>query len=96
MQVAILVVLIVIAVILAPWLLGLIAAGVAAFGVLLVAAFGVAIAISLGVAIWLVAKEITKRKGEPPPIKGVRKVCASCQAEMPVSSVRCPSCGASN
>lgn len=93
MQVAILIVLVVIAVILAPWLLALLAAGIAAFGVFLVAAFGVAVAITLGVAIWLVAKEVTKRKGEPAPIEGARKVCVSCQAEMPVRSSRCPSCG---
>ena len=94
MQIAILAVLVFIAIVLAPWLLAVIAAGVAAFGVFLVAAFGVAVAITIWSVIWLGVKEATKRKGEPPPIEGARKVCASCQAEMSVHAGRCPSCGA--
>lgn len=97
MQAAILIVLIVIAVILAPWLLAIVAAGVAAFGVILMAALGVAVACALGVAIWALAKGVTRQKdAEAPPIVGARKVCRSCQAEMPAGDIICPNCKARN
>lgn len=95
MQLAILIVLILIAVLIAPWLIGVAIAAAAIYGVYLVAAATLAgMAVVVAVA-WVLITE-KSRQEEPEEISGERKVCKYCQAEMMVSSTQCRNCGRYN
>ncbi|WP_417500574.1 hypothetical protein [Marinobacter sp.] len=91
MQLAILAVLILIAVILAPWLIGVAVALVAAYG-LYVVAVGALVALALPVIFLWVSFTQKKDSSEPPPITGKRVPCRHCQAEMPDYIVFCHNC----
>lgn len=93
-QIAMLVVLIVIALILAPWLLAIIAAGIAAYGVYLIAVALVFLISFVAVLAWLLVRHFAGRDRSPVEIKGPRKPCSSCSVEMPAAARRCPGCGA--
>lgn len=93
-HILILVVLVVIAVILAPWLLGLAAVAIAAYGVWLA---GIAIAVAIGAVIglaWAIVSAIRHASPgtEAPPITGERAACPHCQAEVPAQLSRCDNC----
>jgi hypothetical protein len=90
MQVAILAVLILIAVILAPWLIGVVVALAAAYGVYIVA-LGVLAAVALPL-IWLWIAMIQKKNEGPPITTGQKVPCKNCQAEMPDYIVFCHNC----
>ena len=76
-QALILVALVVIAVVLAPWLLGLIAMAVAAFGVYAVILGGLlALAIIAG-ALWGLVTSMRSEKREADPILGDRVACTA-------------------
>lgn len=96
MQVAILIVLVLIAVIIAPWLIGVAIAAVAVYGIYLVAAAalaGVAFVIAFVIAVvWVLATEKGRRE-RPEEIQGERKACKYCQVEMAASAIRCKNCG---
>lgn len=91
MQFAILAVLILIAVILAPWLIGVAAALAAAYGVYVVVLAALAIIATPIIIAWAV---MTQRRPatEPPPIIGNRVVCRHCQSEMPDNIAFCQNC----
>lgn len=91
MQLAILAVLVLIAVILAPWLIGVAATLIAAYGVYVVAIGALALIALPLIWIW-VAMTQKKEEQEPPPITGARVVCKNCQAEMPDYIVFCDNC----
>ena len=93
-QALILVALVVIAVVLAPWLLGLIAMAVAAFGVYAVILGGLlALAIIAG-ALWGLVTSMRSEKREADPIVGDRVACRHCQAEVSAGLVHCDNCHA--
>lgn len=90
----ILCVLIVIALALSPWLLGLAAAAVAAFGIwIVVLGAALAVAIVIG-AVWGVASSMRNSDREAAPIAGERTTCPSCQAEVSAGLVHCDNCHA--
>jgi hypothetical protein len=92
MQLAILLVLILIAVLIAPWLLGVIVVVAAAYGVYLVALGAAAfVGIIAGIA-WVLLKNHQQRD-KPLEIVGDRRSCRNCQCEMPVSQTICSNCG---
>jgi ribosomal protein L40E len=95
MQLAILLVLILIAVLIAPWLIGVVIAAAAVYGVYLVAAFAIAGIAIVVVVIWALITE-KNRKEKPEEIHGERKACMYCQAEMAASATRCKNCGESS
>lgn len=93
-QVAILAVLLLIAIILAPWLLGVLAMAVAAYGVW-VAGIGIAVAIgAVAGIVWGVVSALRRQDPgkEAPPITGERVACRHCQAEVPAHLMRCDNC----
>lgn len=95
MQLAILLILILITVLIAPWLLGVIAIAASLYGVYLVAA-AVITAIAFIVAIiwfFFTGSFGDKRESKPEIIIGKRKSCKFCQAEMAVSTTKCRNCG---
>jgi membrane protein implicated in regulation of membrane protease activity len=95
MQVAILIVLILIAVLIAPWLIGVAIAAAAAYGIYLTAAAaltGVAFVVAV---IWVLATS-RGRRDKPEEIHGERKACKHCQVEMPASAIQCKNCGQVN
>lgn len=92
MQIAILAVLILIALLIAPWLIALIVAAAALYGVYVVGISVVAAALFAGCAAWVFLRP-SSRQTEAIPITGGRKVCKACQAEMPTSDRKCPNCG---
>lgn len=88
----ILIVLVVIAVVLAPWLLGLIAVAIAAFGTYAVIFGGLmALAIIAGASWGLIASMRNERR-EAAPITGDRVACRHCQAEVSSSLTYCDNC----
>ena len=95
MQLAILIVLILIAVLIAPWLIGVAIAAAAIYGVYLVAAAALAgVAVVVAVA-WALITESSRRE-KPEEIHGERKACKYCQVEMAASANQCSNCGKSS
>lgn len=92
MQLAILLVLILIAVLIAPWLIGVAIAAAAVYGVYLVAAAALAGIAFVVAVIWVLFTE-KGRKEKPEEIHGERKACKYCQVEMAVSATHCKNCG---
>lgn len=90
MQVAILGVLVIIALVLAPWLIGVAVALVAAYGVFIVIAGGLALLAGLIAVVWVVMAD--RKPTEAPPITGARTSCTHCQAEIPASLIYCDNC----
>lgn len=94
-HVLILIVLVIIAVMLAPWLLGLLAVAAAAYGVW-VAGIGIAAAIGGAIGIvWGIASAMRQKEPgqEAQPIIGERTACPSCQAEVSARLSLCDNCG---
>jgi len=96
-QILILVVLIIIAVILAPWLIGVAVALAALYGLHLVI-FGGLIAVVVAVASCLffisAVRDSNNADKEAAPITGGRMACRSCQAEVSDRRSTCDNCGA--
>jgi len=96
-QILILVVLIIIAVILAPWLIGVAAALAALYGLHIVI-FGSLMAIVVAVAscLFLISavRDSKEANKEAAPITGGRVACKSCQAEVSDQRSTCDNCGA--
>lgn len=92
MQVAILIVLVLIAVIIAPWLIGVAITAVAVYGIYLVAAAALAGVAFVIAVVWVLATEKGRRE-KPEEIQGERKACKYCQVEMAASAIRCKNCG---
>lgn len=95
MQIAILAVLILIAVLIAPWILGVIAALVALYGIYVVSFFIIGSIVFLVAIIYLAIKEFN-RPEKIVEIIGERKACRHCSCEMPADSKYCYSCGEEN
>ena len=95
MQIAILVVLVVIAVVLAPWLLAILAAAVAIYGIGLIVTIAAVLVLAVAAGVWVAVSRTAKKK-RPEEIRGPRKACVACQVEIPADSVRCRNCGAVN
>ncbi|MCE0757102.1 hypothetical protein LU683_29920 [Pseudomonas asiatica] len=124
MQLAILLVLILIAILIAPWLIGVIVALAALYGVwVVVGAITVGAVVIVGTTLVLVLEKLRKKSSsrtidlqiaeanrayrermESSPVeapalekkvsKAVRtKPCPSCEGNVPVGSLYCPSCG---
>lgn len=92
---AILIVLILIAVLIAPWLIGVAVAAVAVYGIYLTAVAVLAgLAFVIAVA-WVLVTE-KSRRDKPEEIHGERKACKHCQVEMPAATVQCKNCGQAN
>lgn len=92
MQLAILLVLILIAVLIAPWLIGVAVAVIAVYGIYIVGAAALAGVAFVLVVIWVLITD-KGRSEKPEEIHGERKACLHCQAEMAVSAVYCKNCG---
>ncbi len=92
MQIAILIVLVVIAVILAPWLFGVLFLGVAAYGIWLMTVVIGAFVIAIGIGVWLFISSVATRD-KSVKLTGPRRSCPNCQVEMPANAVSCRSCG---
>lgn len=96
-QILILVVLVIIAVVLAPWLIGVAAALAALYG-LYVVIFGGLMAVVVAVASCLfvisMVRDSSEAKKESAPITGGRVACRSCQAEVSDRRSTCDNCGA--
>ncbi|OCW98107.1 hypothetical protein [Alishewanella sp. HH-ZS] len=95
MQLAILIVLILIAVVIAPWSIGVVIAAAAIYGVYLVAATVLAGVVFIIVAIWMFFTQKAKCE-KPEEIHGERKACKYCQAEIAASTTYCKNCGQAN
>lgn len=95
MQLAILLLVILIAVLVAPWLIGVAAATVAIYGIYLVAAVMFAGIATIAALIWFLATD-TNKKEKVEEIHGKRKICKYCQVEMASSATYCKNCGESN
>ena len=95
MQLAILLVLILIAVLIAPWLIGVAIAAAALYGTYLVAAAVIASAAIVVAVAWVLITG-NSRQEKPEEIHGERKACKYCQVEMAASASRCGSCGKSS
>lgn len=94
MHLAILLVLILIAVLIAPWLIGVAIAAAAIYGVyLVIAAAFAAVAIVIGVIWALISVTVKNQREKPEVIHGERKACPFCQCEMPVNAFICKNCG---
>lgn len=95
-QILILVVLVIIAVILAPWLLGVALALAAVYGLHLVIFGGLmALVVAVG-SVWMLVSAVSNSKAanqEAAPIAGGRVVCRSCQAEVSDRRTTCDNCG---
>lgn len=97
MLLAILLVLILIAVLIAPWLLGAAAVAAALYGTYLVIAAMIAAALCiLIIPFYFFVTVRSKRGNKPKLIPGKRKSCKFCQVEMPVSAKKCENCGQSD
>lgn len=92
MQLAIFIVLILIAVLIAPWLIGVAVAAAAAYGIYLITAAALTGVVFVIAVIWLLATVKSRREG-PEEIHGERKACKHCQVEMPASAIQCKNCG---
>ena len=93
-RVAILCVLVLIVVLIAPWILLVVAAGVALYGTALVVAAAVFVGAGVAVLGWLAAMGIKRRHDDrPEQIHGARVACGTCQAEMPALARHCRNCG---
>lgn len=92
MQLAILIVLILIAVLIAPWLIGVAIAATAIYGVYLVAVASIAGVAMVVAVIWVLVSGHTRQE-KPEEILGERKSCKYCQVEMAASASRCKNCG---
>ena len=91
MRLAILLVLILIAVLIAPWLIGVAIAAVAVYGAYLVGAAALAGVAFVIVVIWVLITE-KGRSEKPEEIHGERKACKYCQVEMATSAAHCKNC----
>lgn len=94
-QIAILCVLVVIAVLLAPWLLAVIATAVALYGIYLVAAAAVFAVVFVVALMWFLFTG-SRRRDAPQHINGDRKACRQCQVEIAATARRCSNCGAAS
>lgn len=96
-QILILAVLVIIAVVLAPWLIGVAAALAALYGVYVVI-FGGLVAVVVAVASCLffisAARDSKEANKKVAPITGGRVVCKNCQAEVSDRRSTCDNCGA--
>lgn len=92
MQLAILIVLIFISVLMAPWLLGVIAAFAAIYGIYLVTFFIISFTAFLVILV-LIAVRWRKKPETVTEINGERKRCNSCQVEVSVHTKICNNCG---
>lgn len=92
MQVAILIILILIAVLIAPWLIGVAFAAAAIYGVYLVAAAAIAGVATVVAVIWFLISGYPRQE-KPEEIHGERKACMYCQIEMAASASQCSNCG---
>lgn len=93
LQVAILCVLILIAILIAPWLIGVIAALAAAYGLYMVVLFSICALLVILVTIWVFMTYPNRKEKPEPELIGTRKVCAECQAENGENSTKCANCG---
>lgn len=92
MPLAILAVLILIAVLIAPWLVGLVVAAAAIYGVYLVIVGGIAALCAIAIIVWALFKGHSKND-KPHEIHGGRKACKNCQCEMSIAESLCHNCG---
>ena len=94
-QIAILAVLVLIAFILAPWLIAVVVAAAVTYGAALVVAGLIACAAIPIILAWVLYKDSRRRKGtEAAPLEGPRKPCPGCQSEISVTTTMCPACKA--
>ena len=103
-QIAILVVLVIIAFVIAPWLIGVVIAVVvamaAAYGVYIFVVVALAGSVLALIGIWYLFKWLTHRntplasKDDPPPaLPGKERInCKHCQANMPANLLFCDNC----
>lgn len=92
-QVAILVVLIIIALLIAPWLILAVATAAALYGVYLVAVAVIFILACVAAACWFIGALFFRKRDRPEEIMGPRKSCPSCSVELPAHETYCRSCG---
>jgi heme/copper-type cytochrome/quinol oxidase subunit 2 len=91
---AILCVLILIAVLMAPSLLLAIAAAAALYGAYIVAAATILVVATVVAICWVLVSSAIKRSGnQPEQIHGARKSCRNCQIEMAATATHCNNCG---
>lgn len=98
MQIVIVVLLVIIALSVAPWLFAIVAAAfaaVAAYGVLWAMAIAAGLVALIGYVLYLLLFGVQRRE-RIQSIEGERKSCSSCQVEMSVKASVCPNCGAVN
>jgi len=95
MQLAILLALVLIAVLIAPWLIGVTVAAAVVYGVYLVTAAALSVLALVVAVVWALITE-KKRKDRPEEIHGERKACKYCQAEMAATATKCKNCGNTN
>lgn len=96
-QILILATLAIIAVILAPWLIGVAVALAALYGIYVVIAGALAGLILITALIWFLFSEVRKTNAEKKktaPISGGRVACRNCQAEVSDKLKHCDNCGA--
>lgn len=92
-QVGILCVLVLIAVLIAPWLMLVGAAGIALYGAALVVAAATFVVVGTIVLAWVIVRGIRRRRGDlPDQIRGARKSCPHCQVEMAATATYCRNC----
>lgn len=93
-HILILIVLLIIAVIIAPWLIGVAMAAAALYGVYVVI-FAALMALALVVgAVWGIVSSMRNNKQEAAPITGGRVACKNCQAEVSDRLTHCDNCHA--
>lgn len=95
-QILILAVLVIIALLLAPWLIGVALAAVALYGIYVVIAAAITgLILTIGF-VWFLLTSINRKSPgeETAPIVGGRVSCPSCQAEISDRLVVCDNCGA--
>lgn len=92
MQLAILLVLLFIAVVIAPWLVGVAIAAAAIYGIYIVTAAALAVVGFIVAFVWVILSNKNK-KDKPEEIHGERRACKFCQVEMASSATRCKNCG---
>lgn len=94
MQLAILLVLILIAVLIAPWLLGVIAIAVSLYGTYIVIGAVITAAVLIATLVWFFFTSALegRRREKPEIIIGERKACRVCQSEMAASATKCQNC----
>lgn len=92
-QIAILAVLVLIAFILAPWLIAVVVAAAVTYGAALVVAGLIACAAIPVILVWVLYKDSRRRKGaQAAPLEGPRKACPGCQSEIPAGAAMCQAC----